>query len=289
MKADIGGLQVRYEVEGQGPWLTLSHPISADLSLWAPQMEPLARHFTVLRYDMRGHGQTQATPAPYTLAQLARDAQGLLDHLGIESTHWIGLSLGGMVGQALAVAQPRRLGRVVLANTTCKAAPQAAALWGERARLARADGMAALVEPTLARWFTQTWRQAQPAAVQDVARMIAATPVEGYAGCCAALAEVDMVEQLQAMTAPALVLAGAQDQATPPAMSQLLADIWPGARLAVLEGAAHISSMEQPEAFNREVLRFLLEGLADARGGGADAGTHHAQPPAVTTTGRAAG
>jgi 3-oxoadipate enol-lactonase len=259
MKADIDGLEVHYEVAGQGPWLTLSHPISADLSLWAPQVEALARHFTVLRYDTRGHGQTQATQGPYTLTQLAHDARGLLDHLGIERTHWIGLSLGGMVGQALAIAQPHLLGRVVLANTTCKAAPQAAALWGERARMARAEGMASLVDPTLERWFTQAWRLAQPAAMQQVARMIASTPVDGYAGCCAALAEVDLVGALKAMTAPALVLAGAHDQATPGAMSQLLADSWPGARLAVLAGAAHISSLEQSEAFNRLVLAFLLE------------------------------
>jgi 3-oxoadipate enol-lactonase len=259
MKADIGGLQVHYEVAGQGPWLTLSHPVSADLSLWAPQMEALTPHFTVLRYDTRGHGQTQVTPAPYTLAQLAGDAQGLLAHLGVARTHWVGLSLGGMVGQALAIAQPQLLGRVVLANTTCKAAPNAVALWGDRARIARTEGMAALAEPTLSRWFTEPYRQAQSAAMQGVARMIAATPVEGYAGCCAALADVDLVEQLRAMTSPALVLAGAQDQATPLAMSQLLAESWPGARLAVLQGAAHISSMEQAQAFNHEVLGFLLE------------------------------
>jgi 3-oxoadipate enol-lactonase len=274
MKADIGGLQVHYEVEGQGPWLTLSHPISADLALWAPQMEALARHFTVLRYDTRGHGQTQVTPAPYTLAQLARDTQGLLAHLGIARTHWIGLSMGGMIGQALAVAQPQLLDRVVLANTTCKAAPNASALWGDRARMARTNGMVYLVEPTLSRWFTLPYRAAQPTLMQEVARMITRTPVEGYAGCCAALAEVDLVGQLQAMTSPALVLAGAQDQATPLAMSQLLADSWPGARLAVLQSAAHISSVEQPEAFNREMLRFLLEAGGHMYGDGGDGSLH---------------
>ena len=258
MKAQINGLQVHYEVVGQGPWVTLSHPVSSNLSIGAPQMDALTRHFTVLRYDTRGHGRTQVTAGPYTLAQLAADAQGLLAHLGVSKTHWIGLSLGGMVGQALAIAQPQMLDRVVLANTTCKAAPKAATLWGDRARLARAEGMAALVQPTLARWFTDPYRLAQPGLMQEVGRMIAETPVEGYAGCCAALSDVELAHGLQSLTLPALVLAGAQDQATPLVMSQLLAQTWPGARLAVLEGAAHISSLEQAQAFNSEALGFLL-------------------------------
>jgi 3-oxoadipate enol-lactonase len=258
MRAQINGLQVHYEVAGHGPWVTLSHPISANLSIWAPQLDALTRQFTVLRYDTRGHGGTQVPAGPYTLAQLAADAQGLLAHLGVSRTHWIGLSLGGMVAQALAIAQPQLLDRVVLANTTCKAAPNAAALWGDRARLARTEGMTALVQPTLSRWFTEPYRLAQPDDMQEVARMIAGTPVEGYAGCCAALSDVEFEEGLQGLNLSALVLAGAQDQATPLAMSQLLARSWPGAKLAVLQGAAHISSLEQAQAFNSEVLGFLL-------------------------------
>lgn len=258
MKAHIGDIDIHYEISGQGPWVTLSHSLAAHGGMWAPQVQALSAHFTVLNVDTRGHGQTDAPPGPYSLEQMADDVTGLLAHLGVARTHWLGLSMGGMIGQVLALRHPAVLNRVVLADTTGQGAPNAVQMWSDRAQAARASGMAALAEPTLSRWFTAPFRQREPALMAQIGAMIASTPVEGYAGCCAAIAGVDTLAQLHTLRHPALVLVGDQDQGTPPAMAQRIVEHWPGATLKVLADAAHLPNLEQAEAFNREVLDFLL-------------------------------
>ncbi len=259
MQAHINDIDVHYEVTGSGPWLTLSHSLATTLDMWQPQLQSLGQHFTLLRYDTRGHGGTSAPAAPYTLAQLADDAQALLQHLGVARTHWLGLSMGGMIGQTLAIRQPQLLHRVVLADTTGQVPPAGAQMWADRVRIARTDGLQALVLPTLERWFTDPYRAAQPEAMARIGAMIRSTPVEGYAGCCAAIASTNTLAALQQQRSPALVVVGEQDQATPPAAAQALAQHWPGARLLVLPGAAHLANIEQAQAFNEAVLGFLLE------------------------------
>ena len=257
MKATIAGIEMHYEVSGQGPWLMLSHSLAANLHMWEPQMQALQQHFTVLRYDTRGHGQTQATPAPYTLDQLADDAFALLQHVGAQRAHWVGLSLGGMIGQTLAIRHPACLDRVVIADSTGKAAPNAAQMWGDRAATARSQGMAALVQPTLSRWFTEPFAKAHPDLRQQVGDMIAHTPVEGYAGCCAAISDIDTLAGLQQLKHPGLVLVGDQDMATPVAMSAQIHEHWPGSQLQHITDAAHLANMQQPEAFTQALLNFL--------------------------------
>lgn len=274
MKARIGSLDVQYEVSGSGPWLTLSHSIATDLRLWQPQMDALAARFTVLRYDIRGHGGSSVPPGAsptWTLSDLAADAAGLLAHLGIRRTHWLGLSLGGMVGQTLALEHPALLDHVVLAHTTARGLPAAPRMWAQRAALAREQGMSAVVAPTLERWFTpgfagsgqQAGAQAQAQAkLERIAGMIRATSVPGYAGCCEAIAGLDTLDRLPGLHQPALVIAGAQDQAATPDMARALAAAWPGARLCMLEGAAHLGNVEQADAFNAAVLDFLAPARA---------------------------
>lgn len=257
MQATIAGTTVHYDISGQGPWLTLSHSLAAHSGMWKPQLEALERHFTVLRYDIRGHGGSAATPAPYTMAQLADDAHALLQHLGVARTHWLGLSLGGMIGQTLAIRHPEALDRVVLADTTGRVPPEGAAMWAERARTALSDGLQPLVQPTLARWFTEPFRQRHPEVMAEIGAMIAATPAQGYAGCCTAIAPLDTLEALRAMRSPALVLVGDQDQGTPPAAARAIASHWPGAQLQIIEDAAHLPNIEQATVFNESVLRFL--------------------------------
>lgn len=257
MHARIGDLDVHYTVSGRGPWLTLSHSLATHLGMWAPQVEALGAHFTVLRYDTRGHGASGAPPAPYTLEQLADDAHGLLQHLGIARTHWLGLSMGGMVGQMLALRHPAVLDRVVLADTTGQVPAAGAALWAERARLARSEGLASLVPGTLERWFTAPFRAAEPGLMAEVGDMIAGTPVEGYAGCCAAIATTNTLSALAAVRSAALVLVGEHDAATPPAAARALAEHWPGAQLKLIADASHLANLEQPRAFNEAVLGFL--------------------------------
>ena len=257
MKTHIGDLDIHYEVTGSGPWVTLSHSLAAHLGMWEPQVAQLSQHFTVLRYDIRGHGQTQATSGPYTLTQLADDVHGLLLHLGVTRTHWIGLSLGGMIGQTLAIRHPEVLERVVIANSTGKGAPNAAQVWADRANMANTQGMEALVQPTLSRWFTDPFRAQHPEVMSTIGEMIRATPVQGYAGCCAAIAELDTLAGLKNLHMPSLVLVGDQDMATPPAMSEQIHQHWPGSQYAVLKDAAHLSSVEQAQAFNDAVMRFF--------------------------------
>jgi 3-oxoadipate enol-lactonase len=166
--------------------------------------------------------------------------------------------MGGMIGQVMALRHPEVLDRVVLADTTGQGAPNAVQMWADRAQAARASGMAALVEGTLSRWFTEPFRHREPALMTQIGAMIAGTPVEGYAGCCAAIAGVNTLEGLRTLGHPALVLVGDQDQGTPPVMAQRIAEHWPGARLQVLAYAAHLPNLEQAQGFNRAVLDFLL-------------------------------
>jgi 3-oxoadipate enol-lactonase len=257
MQARIGELDVHYDITGQGPWVTLSHSLAANLDMWEPQLQALSPHFTLLRYDTRGHGGTSAPPGPYTLDQLAGDAAGLLRHLGIVRTHWLGLSMGGMVGQTVAIRHPELLDRVVLADTTGQVPAAGAAMWAERVHTARSQGMQALEQPTLSRWFTESFRRAHPDWMARIGAMIRDTPVEGYAGCCAAIAATDTLAALQALDMPALVLVGDQDTGTPPEAARAIARHWPGAQLMVIPDASHLSNIEQAALFNTAVEGFL--------------------------------
>lgn len=258
---DVNGIKVRYQVEGHGPWVTLAHSLSCDLTMWNELAAVLAPTFRVLRYDARGHGGTSlpnsAPEGAYSFEQLTADLIGLLDALHIERTHFVGLSMGGMIGQHFALAAPQRLGRLVIANSTSRIPPEAGPLWDERIRLAREQGCAALVEGTLGRWFTPAFRAARPDATAPVGRLIAGTPPAGYIGCAAAIRHLDITARIGAIRAPTLVIAGADDPGTPPPMSEVIAAAIPGARLEIIPSASHLSCIEQPETFNRLVAGFL--------------------------------
>ncbi|MDO8787470.1 MAG: 3-oxoadipate enol-lactonase [Sulfuritalea sp.] len=257
----VNDIDVRYQVEGRGPWIALSHSLSCDLTMWDELAVALAPTFTVLRYDTRGHGGTGlASSAPdgaYSFAQLTADITGLLDALNIERTHFVGLSLGGMIGQHLALSAPQRLNKLVIASSTSRIPPQASPLWDERIRLVRAQGCAAMVEGTLGRWFTPGFRAARPELMQRIGSLIAATPVAGYVGCAEAIRHLDITPQLAAIRTPTLVVAGEDDPGTPPAMSAVIAAAIPGARLETIASASHLSCLEQPEAFRRLLAGFL--------------------------------
>ena len=251
------GIDIRYEVAGSGPWLTLSHSLASDLSMWEPQLEAFCRHFTVLRYDTRGHGGSSAPVEPYTWELLCDDALGLLDALKIERTHFLGLSMGGMIAQHLALRAPQRLASLILADTSCRTSAAALPVWQERLRLVREKGMAALVASTLERWFTPPYRAAHPEVMARIGALIANTPAAGYTGCGHALQTLDLSERLSAVRAPTLVLVGADDEGTPPALARDIVAAIPGARLEIIAQAAHLANIEQAERFNQLVLEFL--------------------------------
>ena len=257
MKMKTNGIELHYTVEGEGPWMTLSHSLACDSSMWDPQMALLTKRFKVLRFDTRGHGQSDAPDADYTLDQLADDVHGLLTGLGITKTHWMGLSMGGMIGQAYALKHPGMFASMVLADTTSRRPPNAAAMWGERMQIARTKGMEGLVEPTLARWFTDAYRPAHPDVMAKIGKVIRNTPAAGYAGCCAAIAQIDFTERLKEIKCPVLVLVGDQDHGTPVAMSEQIRDNLPGAKMQVIANASHISNVEQADVFNQAIDTFL--------------------------------
>lgn len=244
-------------VQGKGPWVVLSHSLACDLRMWDAQARHLQDRFTVLRYDTRGHGQSAAAPAPYTIEALAGDVVRLLDHFGVQRAHVVGLSLGGLIAQSLAARQPQRVDRLVLADTTCLYPPASKGMWADRVRIAREQGMEPLVAPTLERWFTAPFRQRAAAEVDRIAAMIRGTQVEGYAGCCQALSAADLREDLARIDAPTLVVVGAQDGGTTPDMARDLHQRIAGSRLELVDEAAHLSNVEQPVRFNALLDGFL--------------------------------
>lgn len=258
MKARCGDIELNYTIQGEGPWMTLSHSLACDHSMWNDQLEVLSRHFKVLCFDTRGHGASSAPNGPYTLESLADDAFHLMQHLGIQQTHWLGLSLGGMIGQTFTLKYPGMVSSLTLAATTSRGLPAAPALWAERARTARTQGMPALLDSTLARWFTAPSHEARLPVIERIAASILATPAEGYAACCEAISGLDLTDRLGAITCPTLVIVGEDDQGTPPAMSRIIHEHIPGSRLALIAQAAHLVNAERPEAFNQALIEFLL-------------------------------
>jgi 3-oxoadipate enol-lactonase len=257
MKITANGIDIRYELSGSGPYVTLAHSLATDLSLWDELAAGLAQRFTVLRYDARGHGQTSAPQGPYNFPQLVGDLVGLLDALKIERTHFVGLSMGGMLGQHFALTVPQRLDRLVLVSTTSRTPPEGGKLWDERIATARTQGMTAHVEPTLARWFTAPYRTAHPEMMARIGGLIAATPVDGFAGWGGAICTLDVTDQLNAVRAPTLVVVGADDPGTPPALSQAIAAALPGSRLEIIPAASHQLVIEQAKTFNHLLTEFL--------------------------------
>jgi len=252
----IGGEPFNMRIDGpaDAPVLLLSNSLGTDLTMWDPQIPAWSRHFRIVRYDSRGHGRSTAPDRAYSIAELGGDAIAILDHLGVETAHWCGLSKGGMVGQWLATHARKRLGRVVLAHTGALMGPPE--LWNGRIRNVRENGMAGLVQPTLERWFSPAFRERDAATVAKVSAMLATTPPQGYAGCCAAIRDMDQREAIRSVANPVLVIIGKLDPATPPAAGHLIASAIQGARTVELD-AAHLSNLEQPEAFAQAVLDFL--------------------------------
>jgi 3-oxoadipate enol-lactonase len=235
--------------------LVLSNSLGTTQELWSRQLPTLAGRFRVLTYDHPGHGASELPAQPCTVEALACGLFGLLDELELERVSLCGVSLGGMVGMALALEAPERVERLVLACTSAYLAPPDG--WLERARIVRSEGMEAIADTVAGRWFTPALAREEPRTVARFRAMLAATPQEGYARCCEAVAAWDGRERIAAIAAPVLVVAGADDPATPVEHADLVASRIPGARLRVLERAAHLANVERDEAFTSAVLEHL--------------------------------
>ena len=261
MKVKANGIEMHYTLDGPAgaPVVTLSHSLATDLSMWEPQLAALRAGHRVLRYDTRGHGGTDAPRGAYSLDLLADDAAKLLAALGIRKTHWIGLSMGGMIGQALALKSPELFASLSLCDTSSRIPAEAKPLWADRIKTAETQGMEPLVEPTLGRWFTAPFRERRKDVVGQVATMIRSTPPAGYAGCCHAISALDLTDRLPAISLPTLIVVGEEDQGTPVAASRVMHERIKGSELVIIPAAAHLANMEQPEAFTSAVTKFLAK------------------------------
>ncbi|WP_137885759.1 3-oxoadipate enol-lactonase [Pseudomonas sp. 2FE] len=253
--------ELNYLLEGpdDAPVLLLSNSLGTDLYMWDEQIPTFTRHFRVLRYDTRGHGKSLVTEGPYSIEQLGRDVLALLDALDIPRASYCGLSMGGLIGQWLAINAPERLQRVVLCNTAAKiAGPE---VWNPRIETVLRDGQAAMLalrDASIARWFTAEFAVAEPAKVKAVTDMLAATSPQGYAANCAAVRDADFREQLAAIQVPTLIVCGTQDAVTTPVDGRFMLERIRGAELVEFH-AAHLSNVEAGAAFTKAVLAFLQQ------------------------------
>ena len=252
------GIDIRYDVQGEGPWLLLAHSLATDLTLWDDNLAALTAHFRVLRFDTRGHGGSSAPDQPYDFAMLTADVLGLMDALVVDCAHFCGISMGGMIAQHVALAAPHRIDKLVLVSTTSGYPAEARALWADRIAGVRQNGMEPLVQPTLERWFTAPYRAAHAATLARIGGLIRATPPAGYIGSGQAIAALDVTDRLSALRCPTLVIAGADDAGTPPAMGRMIAERIPDARYELIASASHLCNVEQVVTFNQYVTKFLL-------------------------------
>jgi 3-oxoadipate enol-lactonase len=250
-KASVNGTTLNYVIDGpeDAPWLTFSDSLACNLSMWDGQVAELAGPFRTLRYDKRGHGESDGPAGDYSFPELARDVVALWDHLGIKESDFCGLSMGGMTGIGLLLDHADRIGKAAICDCRADAPPMFHDMWIERRGAYEAGGIEAMVDGNLERWFTEACRQENPPWLEDVRAMIRTTSSNGFMGCTAALMNLDYLKRMDAITGDVMFLVGAQDGPHPDAMAEMQSKV-AGSSLVVVENAAHLPNLEQPEAFN---------------------------------------
>jgi 3-oxoadipate enol-lactonase len=260
MKTKANGITINYQIDGAegAPWIVFSNSLATTLAMWDEQAAALKDKFRVLRYDQRGHGGTDAPAGRYPYDTLLADALGLMDALSIKKAHFAGLSMGGATALGLAERHADRLDHVIVCDSPCQSTPQSSQQWEERIVIAQQKGIDALVEPTIARWFPPETVAKNPPHLDKVRAMIRATPVNGFVGCSAALADHDYASAAATVKRPVLFLVGEKD-APGPAMRKLNEKL-PGSRYVELAGAGHISNMDRPAEFTKAIRDFISAG-----------------------------
>ena len=259
-QVDTNGIKTEYRFDGRegAPYVTFVTGIANDLTMWDGQVQALGKDYRTLRYDLRGHGDTQATEGDYSLELLVRDLTGLLNELNIQKTHLVGLGLGGGIAQAFAIENSHRVNALVPCCCRAKMVPEFAAMWHKLREIVARDGVEAIVEPTAQRWFSDDFKAANPQVLQNVRNMIRGTTTFGYLGVTAAFLGLDLEDQLGQIKAPTLYLSGAEDRiGGPPGLMAELAKKVPGAQHRSVPKAAHIANIQNPAGFNKELGDFL--------------------------------
>jgi len=261
MRIKANGIQMNYELSGKkgSPVVVLSHSLASSLVMWNPQMDILNPHFQVLRYDMRGHGKSDVTLGPYTLELLAEDVIGLLDALEIDRVHYVGLSIGGMIGQSLALNHIHRLRSLALCDSASVIPKEAQPIWQERIDKALSKGMEAQVEETMERWFTPSFFKQSSPMREIIRKQILTTAVLGYTGCAEAIRKLNYLDQLSKIKISTLIMVGEDDPGTPVSASEAMHKQLSNSKLVILPSARHLSNIEQAEAFNATLFKFLKD------------------------------
>jgi 3-oxoadipate enol-lactonase len=257
--ATINGYEIAYSLHGDQnrPVVVLSHALATSMDIWAYQLPLLAHRFRILLYDLRGHGRSAAPGDSYTMHELASDLAALLDYLKISRVTFVGLSIGGMVGQAFALRYPAKLSGLVLCSTGSRTEQQAKATIEERINKVRTEGLKGQVPATLTRWFSAEFMEEAPATMAWVSDLILGTSVDGYTGCARALQGLDFTEALSEVQIKTLIIPGEHDLAFPERVSRAIQQKISGSDLVLLKGAAHLGNVERPQRFNEILLDFL--------------------------------
>jgi 3-oxoadipate enol-lactonase len=259
MKAEINGITLNYDVAGSSdvPTVVLHHPLATDLTIWDELTAELAPRFRVVRFDARGHGRSSAPKGAYDFATLSTDVIGLMDHLGIPKARFLGLSMGGMVGQHLGLTHADRFHCLSLVSTASEVPAAARGIWEQRIVDAGGKGMSAVIDGAMARWVAPAVMTGNPALVARLRGLILATPADGYVGWCHAISGLNVTARLKEIRLPTQVIVGVLDPATPPSAARLIHDHIAGSELIEIPGVSHMLQVEQPAAFHRHVLPFL--------------------------------
>jgi len=259
MHVKTASITTHCELSGpkNAPVVMLSHSLGSNLHMWDPQMAALEGRFRVLRYDTRGHGGSDVPEGAYTLEQLVTDARDLLDALAIEKVHFVGLSMGGMIAQGFALSHTERLDRLVLCDTSAFMPPEAQPIVQDRIDTARKEGLATLVDSTLARWFTADYLRQKGSGVDTIRSTFLASSPAGYIGCTEAIRRLNYLGDLARIRRPTLIMVGAEDPGTPVAASQAIHERIAGSKLVILPSASHLSNIEQAQSFNSALTAFL--------------------------------
>jgi 3-oxoadipate enol-lactonase len=255
--AELSNIRLHYREDGEttGASVVFAHALGVDLTVWDQVVSLLPDGLRIIRMDMRGHGQSQTTPAPYSMGTLVRDAENLLDHLNIQDCVFVGLSIGGMIAQGLAVKRLDQVRGLVLSNTAAKIGQPSA--WRDRVDLVQTQGMGAVVDMTLEKWFARSYR-----AQTDLTpwrQALQSTDPEGYSGCCAAISGTDFYTPTSGLRLPVLGIAGSEDGSTPPDLVRETVDLVPGSKFKLIRRAGHLPFIEQPQAYAETLTEFLRE------------------------------
>lgn len=259
MKIEISPASINVAVSGNknGPVVLMAHSLGCDLHMWDPQLDVLEKDYHVVRLDMRGHGASEASAGPYTLEALADDVIAVMDSLAITEAHWVGLSIGGMIGQSLLLRYPDRFISATLCDTSSIVPSTALSAWAERVNKVESEGLESIADTTMERWFTADFRASSQSAVEKIRTQFISTSDTGYIACCRAIMQLNYTEQLTKIDTPTCIIVGSDDIATPVSASETIHQHVSGSALHILDNAAHLSNIEQFEDFNRILADFL--------------------------------